>query len=885
MHEPAPALPAGVAAPEPEGRVDRGAVPAGAEPGGHAACREAALAYARRGWKVLPLKPRGKEPLTEHGVHDATTDPAAIEAWWRRWPKANVGIATGAPSGLAVLDIDPRNGGDVALERLLAEHGGWGVPTDAGGHPETYTVLTGGGGAHYYFAADGPVPSRKLAPGVDLKGDGGYVVAPPSVHPSGRPYAVEASTERLPLALIPAWLLEAAGARRAPLYRELEGGPVREGQRNDCLASLAGRLRRRGLLQAGIEAELLAINAARCVPPLPDDEVRRIAESIARYPAEGPLDAAAAAPKTPIEYFADDRGTWRRRTRDGGPQDLEQLATFSARIRRELIIDDGELEQREFEIEAAVNGAAKSFTLSAAEFQKMDWPLERLGASAIVFPGPSVRDHLRAAIQQLSGDVPEVRVYAHLGWREIDGRQVFLHASGAVGAEGVLTRPPADLQRFALPNPPSPEELRRDIKEVLPRLLDVAPPRISWTLLAAAFLPTLFEPDFAVHLAGPSGVRKTELAALVQQFYGPGMNARNLPASWRSTANALETLAFLAKDCVLVVDDFVPVGSPQDVTQLYRHAEQLLRGAGNRAGRQRLTRDARLQNGRPPRCLILSTGEDIPPGHSLRARTWVGEVEPSDVDLGRLTELQRLAADGALARWMAGWLEWLAADWGAIRVMAKDLLEKRRSELAAGRHGRTASAQAALEVTVRFVLQFCVQAGALTQAQADELLKQAVAALEEGVATQASAQRESDPARRFLDLLRSALGSGKAHIADVSGKCPGKMPEVLGWRETEGGMSGEWRPQGVCIGWVDGEHIYLDPNSALQAAQQAAPASEPFVNTGRALGCALKQRGYLAAADESRGKNRVRKTIGGVRREVFVLPIGAILEDSREVEL
>lgn len=183
------------------------------------------------------------------------------------------------------------------------------------------------------------------------------------------------------------------------------------------------------------------------------------------------------------------------------------------------------------------------------------------------------------------------------------------------------------------------------------------------------------------------------------------------------------------------------------------------------------------------------------------------------------------------------------------------------------------------------VLEFCVQVGAFTQGEADELFRRAVAAFNEGASSQAAAQRESDPARRFLDLLRSALGSGKAHIADVSGDCPDTKPGVLGWRETGATMGGEWRPQGACIGWVDSEHIYLDPSAALAAAQQAAPASEPFAITSRALGGALKQGKYLASTDESRGKNKVRKTINGVRREVFVLPIGALLEGSREVEL
>ena len=636
VHGPAPAIPAGDAAPEPEGPEDRSDLPAGDDTAGNSACREAALAYARRGWAVLPLRPRGKEPLTEHGVRDATTDPATIEAWWNRWPDANVGIATGAVSGLVVLDVDPRNGGDEGLRDLLGRHGGWGIPADEGGYPDTHTVLTGGGGQHYYFAVEGPAPSRKLAPGVDLKGDGGYVVAPPSLHPSGQSYMAEDSTEHLPPVSAPAWILRAAGARKAPLYRELEGGPVHEGQRNECLASLAGKLRRDGLSAEEIAAALLAVNSARCLPPLPEDEVRRIADSVSRYPAGTLAEAAPAETADPIEYFTNEKGTWRRKKDRDGRVVVDQLATFSARITRDITVDDGEAQEREFEIEATVNGRTKRFTVRASEFAAMDWVLEHLGAQAVVMPVPSAKDHLRAAIQQLSGSVPDDRIFTHLGWREVDGRHVFLHAKGAVGADGLEVRVPAELERFVLPAPPEGDELRAAVRGAL-ELLNAAPDRVTVPLLAAAFLPTLLEPDFAVHLAGPTGARKTELAALAQRFYGAGMDARHLPASWRSTANALEVLAFLAKDCVLVVDDFVPAGSAQDAARLYREAEQLLRGAGNHAGRQRLTRDARLRAARPPRCLVLSTGEDIPPGHSLRARTWVVEVEPDDVDLERLT--------------------------------------------------------------------------------------------------------------------------------------------------------------------------------------------------------------------------------------------------------
>src|SRR5206468_12743200 len=118
--------------------------------------------------------------------------------------------------------------------------------------------------------------------------------------------------------------------------------------------------------------------------------------------------------------------------------------------------------------------------------------------------------------------------------------------------------------------------------------------------------------DFNIHIAGPTGVGKTEVAALVQQHFGAGMDARNLPGSWSSTGNALEELAFQAKDVLLVVDDFIPTGSMADVQRAHRDADRVLRAQGNRSGRQRMRADGSLRAVRPPRGLIVSTGEDVP---------------------------------------------------------------------------------------------------------------------------------------------------------------------------------------------------------------------------------------------------------------------------------
>ncbi|HZZ29007.1 MAG TPA: bifunctional DNA primase/polymerase [Pirellulales bacterium] len=161
---------------------------------------EAALSYAARGWRVLPV--RNKIPLTAHGVKDATTDQEKIKTWFTRWPDAGVGIAAGIASGLVVLDIDAAKDGLESLAQLETEHG----PL-----PTTLKVKTGGGGFHFYFIhPGGRIRNRaNMFPGVDLRSDNGYVVAPPSLHASGNKYAwVEGcSPNEIEIAELHQWLL------------------------------------------------------------------------------------------------------------------------------------------------------------------------------------------------------------------------------------------------------------------------------------------------------------------------------------------------------------------------------------------------------------------------------------------------------------------------------------------------------------------------------------------------------------------------------------------------------------------------------------------------------------------------------------------------------
>jgi putative DNA primase/helicase len=246
----------------------------------------AAAWYADHKIPVFPCKPRDKAPLTRHGFKEATIDQARINSWWRKFPNANIGVPTGAPSGLMAVDIDPRNGGEDSLDDLILKYGRF---------PETAEQLTGGGGRHFIFLHPGIRLLQTLSRGIDLKGDGGYIIVAPSVHPSGRVYqwdGLEGSKALLKPAEVPRWLLECAVKAtvrklRTPGVRaQLPNAERwRPGERNNRLTSHAGLLRSRGMARAAIEAELLKENERRCEPPLELNEVLRIAASVARYPA------------------------------------------------------------------------------------------------------------------------------------------------------------------------------------------------------------------------------------------------------------------------------------------------------------------------------------------------------------------------------------------------------------------------------------------------------------------------------------------------------------------------------------------------------------------------------------------------------------------------
>jgi len=624
-----------------------------------------------------------------------------------------------------------------------------------------------------------------------------------------------------------------------------------------------------GGAKVGLDDYLAAGHDVQDLLGLASDELRR-----------GPEQDEGGAGTVP--YRAREDGlVWLKPTSNGAVS--VPLTNFAARIVGQVIEDDGAETQRLIEIEAGLNGRSSRFLVSAAEFGAMNWPMVHLGTGAVVYPGFGLREQARAAIQLISGEVAERHVYTHAGWREIGGAWCYLHAGGGIGpdgpVQGVEVRLPEALARFELPPPPAGDCLVRAIRASL-AMLGLAPDTVTFPLFCVIWRAPLGQADFSLHLAGPTGAGKTEVAALAQQHSGPGLDARHLPGSWSSTGNALEGLAFAAQHALLVVDDFAPTGAAADVARTHREADRLLRAQGNASGRLRMRSDASLKPAKPPRGLILSTGEDVPRGQSLRARVFVVELSPDALNWSRLSSCQEDAGSGLYAEALAGFVHWLAPRYAEVQAALRvEVAELRQAATQGAGHRRTPEIVASLAVGLRYFLAFAQDAGVLSAEEADVLWKRGWEALGESARAQAAQQASAEPARRFVEIIRAAISSGRAHVASREGGEP-EQPGVWGWREipSADGYSQDWRPQGDLVGWVDGADLYLEPEASYAVAQRLArDTGDSLAVTSRTLHKRLHEQHLLTSTEPDRDTLTVRRVLAGSRRAVLHLRAASIM--------
>jgi hypothetical protein len=565
------------------------------------------------------------------------------------------------------------------------------------------------------------------------------------------------------------------------------------------------------------------------------------------------------------QYEARDDGFYVTLQTKDGPSTL-RLTNFVAEITVDDAKDDGTNVARFFEIKAHIYGRKVSpFIIPAADYSSMKWVKTKLGAGAVIFVVPGASQHLRVAIQTNSQRLTQRTTYGHSGWRKIGPEWVFLHAGGAIGSNGPLSGIQVQLterlRHLELPEPPTGAALTAAVNASL-RILKLGPDEITFPLLAAVFAALMGGVDYSLAVFGKTGTFKSSTAALSQQHFGAGMDAHRFPASWNDTENAIEANMCAAQHSLFVVDDFVTGGAIGDAARQQSKADRVFRGVGNATARQRLKATGSLQATRRPECMVVSTGEEVPRGHSLLSRMLLIEVAAEAISSEPLAACQKDASDGLYSQCTAAFIKHIAGDYERHMASFRSRVEERRRLIVSPNfvHRRTPGMVAHLQESLSSFFTFAETVGAISPEQHQGLRERAEKALFALGEKQGEYILSQDPAEIFVELLQSVFVARKAHLANTDGGCP-SSPELWGWRYDKD----RYHAQGDRIGWVRGGDVFLEPNLSYNAAR-AVDRAKRLTVTPADLRRRLKAKGYLVSTEGYRGVLTVRVTAEKIRQ-------------------
>ena len=533
------------------------------------------------------------------------------------------------------------------------------------------------------------------------------------------------------------------------------------------------------------------------------------------------------------------------------------LCNFNARVIEDRALDNGLEVTRRFAIELCIGGgrALPCFEVTAAQFSSMTWVVREAGVKARISAGQGSQDRLREAIQMFSTDVKEVYAYAHTGWRKIDESWQYLH-SGRSDVQVVLEPP---LDRYALPE--EPKDVAGALSQSL-ALLEVAPDTVTIPLLSCVYLAPLCEflhPDFVVFLVGKTGSLKSTLAALFLSHYG-SFDRTSLPGSWESTDNALERRLSTLKDTLCIVDDYAPRADAFAQRKQAQRAQRIIRSMGNLSGRSRLKADLSERPEYIPRGLMVSTGEDLPPGQSILARILSVEVDREQLDLAAITQAQKSADQ--LSHAMAGYIDWLTPQLDELAQELREQWSQHRISFDQNTaHLRIPEILAYLALGMDLFTSYAQDLGLLTEEEVPDLAQRAQRALLELGTAHGQRVVEEDPAEVFLSTLSAMLAQGAISMAERNS-----------YEEPEGK-----------VGWKDTEYAYLIPDAVKHAVgRYLRESGGHFPYSARALNEALDGRGALVKGSDGKGTRLVK--LGGKNRRVLQVRLAFLEPDDEEAE-
>ncbi|HXX68372.1 MAG TPA: DUF927 domain-containing protein [Polyangiaceae bacterium] len=559
-----------------------------------------------------------------------------------------------------------------------------------------------------------------------------------------------------------------------------------------------------------------------------------------------------------------------------GEPTWRKVAPLVAEITEDVHKDNGVEREREFTVSGAMEDGSElpSAHVSAAHWLEREWLPKAWGAKAHVEAARSSWDHFLAATSQRSH--PRTRtIYTHTGWRKIEDRWVYLLPENSIGegAAGLEVANPDQQGRFGMAAlPEDAEEIKHAVASSF-SALTVGKLRVTVPVFCAIWLAPVYvdvRANFSILLVGKTGTGKSGLAGLAAGFFGE-WSFDSPPLSWSATPAAIERVLFHARDTVVVVDDFVP-GAEKGLDE---KATRILQSIGNRTGRERNNRANEAQASRPPRAMVLSTGEDLPITRtaSTLARALVDRIEPGDlaihgaggiVEVARQRRLHQIAMRSYLAHianhyelrieQIAQYASYWASESDGVRAATR------------GAHARTALSIGLLIAAAESYLDYAGYIGAITAEKQKTLFRSVEEWMTHLAAAQVDYSGESSgasPADRWMAAISALLTSKRAALAirvplpDRDGESAASDLSVTG------------------IGWIDRNYLYLSAELSWNAVRMFYDRDWPY--NQNEVHRQLADRGVIekaASIEGGCGTQRIarRVRLGGTQHSLLWVP-------------
>lgn len=549
---------------------------------------------------------------------------------------------------------------------------------------------------------------------------------------------------------------------------------------------------------------------------------------------------------------------WETSTREG--KILIPLCNFNCHITEQVIKDNGQDQDNFFRINGTTwrGTSLPRVDVKTDDFQSMRWVIKNWGMDAIVSPGQNIKDRLAHAILCHSVDTAQNKqVFTHLGWREIDGQQVYLSGGGGIGPDGwvdVGTEMEEPLKGYILLRPEGDPTEAFAISSNYLYIGELSTTLPLWTAMYLAPLASYIDTSFSLWYIAGSGSFKSVISALALSHYGTFDHLR-LPAGWDATKNDLEKLLFLAKDAPLIIDDLYPGEDASETRSLFNTAGKIIRAQGNRQARGRMKADRSLESGYRPRGMLISSGEHAPGGHSQNSRILIVNMNRDDINRDALTEAQKNTL--YYNRAMAHYIQWISKNWSPLKAELKQIWTDMRDRFYDDqKHARLSSDIASMYTGLYAATKFGLSVGAMTDKEVAALRESGESIFATLVDEQAQTVEDLRPARRWVAIMASLISQGRVDFTDIN--------------STGTPISDPHRPN---VGWHDGNGTYyFNPDFAYQVVYDHCQRSgQPFTVKQEAVWKDLKTQGI--SIDHEGDRTKTSQWIPGLCGKRRVLKI------------